>query len=311
MTEHSVRNHFCFLCKVKWIITIVMFAGAWSNSWGQVLDNRDGKAFTDEPFFNVDFIKTNKLKRLTGAFTFKKKGDVLRETIYKQVYDFNRDGQLVSTYETRKDDGSEDTSWVFFVYDDLGNMTTHRKTDQDGFQTVHYQYDSLGRVIHEEHTREIDTTNHEIVRSISFNKERISYANYDRQTKRTRYNNYDLPYLDEFFNYNELGYLIQRIERIKMTSAVYTFDYEYNREGKLAAIRKSSNRKEGYSEELLFKYDDLGNLIEKHIYRDGVFTTDIQIIYNSKSKLLSSVLTRQVSTGFITILRFRDYEFFD
>ena len=59
-----------------------------------------------------------------------------------------------------------------------------------------------------------------------------------------------------------------------------------------------------------FKYDDLGNLVEKHIYKNGVFTMDIQIIYNSKSKLLSAVLTRQVSTGFILILRFQDYEFF-
>ena len=76
-------------------------------------------------------------------------------------------------------------------------------------------------------------------------------------------------------------------------------------------IRKKSNQKEGYLEELLFKYDELGNLIEKQIYKNGVFTTDIQILYNSKSKLLASVITRQVSTGFMMIIRFKDYQFYD
>ena len=38
---------------------------------------------------------------------------------------------------------------------------------------------------------------------------------------------------------------------------------------------------------------------------------DIQILYNSKSKLLASVITRQVSTGFMMIIRFKDYEFYD
>jgi hypothetical protein len=117
--------------------------------------------------------------------------------------------------------------------------------------------------------------------------------------------------LDEYFNYNDEGYLLERIERVKMTSMVYTYHYEYNEKGKLAAIRKSSNSAEGYIEELKFQYDELGNLLEKHVYKNGIFTTDYQMIYNSKSKLLSTVITRQVSTNFLLILRFQDYEFFD
>jgi YD repeat-containing protein len=65
-----------------------------------------------------------------------------------------------------------------------------------------------------------------------------------------------------------------------------------------------------FAEEWFFKYDQLGNLIEKNIYKKGVFTTEIQIIYNNDTKLLSSVLTREVSTNFIMILRFMEYEFY-
>ena len=268
-----------------------------------------GEAFTDRPFFNEDFIRTNKVKRLNGTYTYKKDGAAMRETTYKHVYEFDRSGHQISSYETRADDGTKDTVWNIFRYDNSGFLSSHRKTDLEGFTTVLYTNDSLGRVIEEEFIREIDSSS-SIVRTISFNKERIEYTNYDLQEKRTRYNNYDLAYLDEFHNYNELGYLVERVERIKMTSTLYTYSYEYNREGKLSAIRKKSNRQEEYLEEMTFKYDDLGNLSEKQIFKNGEFTTDIQIIYNSKSKLLSAVLTKQVSTGFILILRFRDYEFY-
>ncbi len=271
-----------------------------------------GEAFTDKPFFNETFVKENKLKRLEGYFVYKKQGELMRDTKYKYSYEFDREGHLISTFETRKDDGTKDTTWNQYEYDALNNLIVHRKTDSEGFTSVHYDYDSLGRVIYEEYTRDyIDSSSNMISRSLTFNQERSTYADFDKQTKRTRYNNYDLPYLDEFFNYNELGYLVERTERIKMTSTIYTYSYEYNEQGKLAAIRKASNRQEGYMEEMLFKYDELGNLIEKHLYKNGVFTTDIQIIYNSKSRLLATVITRQVSTGFMMILRFKNYEFFD
>lgn len=302
-----MRYHFCFLCHVRVLLVFLVLSGL---SYAQVLDNRNGEAFTDRPFFNETFVKQNKLKSLNGTFVYKKQGELMKTTQFKYVYEFDQEGHLVSSYETRADDGTKDTTWNVYIYNDQNELETHRKTDQEGFTSVHYLYDEKGRVIDESYTRDIDSNNR-TVRSLLFNSESIKYAEFDNQTKATRYNNYDLPYLDEFWNYNDLGYLVERVERIKMTSTVYTYAYEYNEQGKLSAIRKSSNRKDGFIEELLFRYDELGNLIEKHIYKNGEFITDIQIIYNSKTKLLATVITRQVSTGFMMILRFKDYEFFD
>jgi YD repeat-containing protein len=290
-------------------ILLLVFSLCLSAAYAQVLDNRMGEAFTDKPFFNEDFVKRNRLKRLNGTYTYKNQGGPMRETKFKHVYEFDREGRLILTYETRTDDGTKDTSWNIYEYDEYGFLDLHRKTDEDGFTSVRYTNDSIGRIIKEEYVREIDS-NGRLVRTLTFNEERFVYAEFENQTKCTHYNNYDLPYLDEICNYNELGYLVSREERIKMTSSVYTYTHEYNDKGKLAAIKKTSNRKSGILEEMTFKYDELGNLIEKRIYRDGEFTTDIQIIYNSKTKLLSAVLTKQVSTGFMTIVRFKDYEFY-
>ena len=290
------------------IILLLSFL-IFGSAFAQVLDNRLGEAFTDKPFFNEEFVKRNRLKRLIGTYTYKNDGAAMRETQFVHVYEFDREGRLVSTYETRTDDGTQDTAWNIYGYDEYGFLGTYRKTDEDGFTTIRYTNDSIGRVIKEEYFREIDS-NGIIVRTLAFNEERIDYQEFDNQLKSTRYNNYNLPYLDEFWNYNDLGYLISREEQIKMTSSVYTFTHEYNDKGKLSAIKKTSNRVEGILEEITFKYDELGNLLEKRIYRNGEFTTDIQIIYNSQTKLLSAVLTKQVSTGFMTIVRFKDYEFF-
>ncbi len=280
-------------------------------SSAQVLQNKEGNAFTDKPFFNREFIQKNKIKQLKGVYTYKKHGDIMRETKYIYVYRFDRNGNLISTIETCPDDGSKDTVRNIYRYDENNLLTAHLKSNQDGFQSIYFEYDSLGRVISEEFKRESVDSNHRIIESITFNKETFVYQDFGLQTKRTRYNSYNLPYLDEFFNKNELGYLVERIERLKMTNDVYTISYEYNEKGLLSAIRKRNNKQGGYTEEYTFEYDELGNLEQKHIYRNGVFTTDIQIIYNSKSKLISSIITRQVSTGFLMILRFREFEYYD
>ena len=290
---------------------LILFIFIGFSGFGQVLDNQNGDAFTDKPFFNQKFIFENQIKQLSGYYVYKKKGESMKATKYKYVYNFNNLGDLTSTFETCPDDGTKDTIWNIYGYDSQKNLAVHKKTDLDGFTSVYYEYDSLNRVVSEEFKREIISDEDTSVRFLTFNKERLKYFNYDGQTKRTRFNNYELPYLDEFWNYNDLGYLVERTERVKMTSDIYTYAYSYNEKGKLASIGKSSNRKDGFIEELRFKYDELGNLIEKYIYKNGVFTTDIQIVYNSKSKLVSSIITRQVSTGFLMILRFNEFEFFN
>lgn len=280
--------------------------------YGQVLDNREGNAFTDKPFFNTSFIKVNNLKRLEGYYVYKKKNDIMRDTHYKCVYNFDQEGRLKSSFETRPDDGSLDTTWNIYEYDVNDLLITHRKTEQQGFTSVHFTYDEQKRVIEETFTRDYtDSAGKYVARSLLFNSEKFTYEQYDRQLKSTRFNSEGLPYLEEIWNYNELGYLVERTERIKMTNTLYTYIYEYNEHGKLSAIRKKSNLQKDFLEEFTFQYDELGNLIEKHIYRNGVFTTDIQIVYNSKSRLISSVITKQVSTGFLSIVRFNTYEFYD
>ncbi len=306
-SKGNIREFDSFFCSVRLVGIFVMCS---IFSFGQVLDNRQGEAFTEKPFFNESFIKENKIKEIKGEFSYMKTGKGLVPMKYYSSYSFDNQGHLVESYETRPDDGSEDTTFNYYFYNEADLLELHRATEKEGLLAIHYSYDSLDRLVGKEFKRDIDS-NGQIIRTLSFNKERIAYFDYDKQLKCTYYNNYDLPYMDEFFNYNEMGYLMERIERIKMTSTVYTYQHEYDEMGKLSAIRKISNKSEVPVEEMEFSYDELGNLIEKLIYRNGILKTNIQIIYNAKTHLLESVITTEEATGFMMVCRYRDYKFFN
>lgn len=277
----------------------------------QMIDNKNGIAFSDEPFFNEEFIKANKIKSIKGSYMFKKSGDIIRNTPYECIYEFNNDGLLVAYFETNHSNGIKDTIHNLYEYDAYGNLVKHQKKDKAGYQTLVYTYDKDFRITAIENRRDVLDKQNDVSKSIYFNKEKIQYHDYGNQIKKITFNSYDLPYQDEIDYFDSLGYLIETSKKYKMTSNSLSKKFEYNEKGLLAAIRKSSNVNGVYDEELLFKYDDLGNLLEKHIYKNGQYISDIQIIYNLDTKLLSSILTRTVETNFIKILRFKEITFYE
>lgn len=289
---------------VVWILLFPVLGNA------QLLDNSKGTAFSDIPFFNEKFIRNNHIKSLKGTYTYKKLDDVMRQTNFISVYEFDRNGHLVQSYDTRK----EDTLVLFYGYDQKGNLAFVRRKDQNGFWSTHYEYDSLNRKVKEEYRRDIDTAGTLLVpvfeRSTVLNFETMTYQPAKQQQKKTVYNNYGFPYMEETSNFNADGYLLDKEERLKMTSQTITTIYGYTEKGWISKITTTSSSNSKTNQEILFKYDEQGNLIEKHVYKNGVFTTDIQVIYNPQSGLISSVLTRDVASNFISILRFEDYRYY-
>ena len=132
----------------------------------------------------------------------------------------------------------------------------------------------------------------------------------DSMIKKTIYNSYDLPYMHEFTYYNSLGYRTEKRQQLIMTTGVTSYKYAYNEKGLLASVKTFTQDEVKPSEESIYLYDDYGNLTEKQYYRNGVYITETEMIYNEKSKLLTYVLTRDVATNFIMILSFKNYSFY-
>lgn len=278
---------------------------------GQVLDNSLGQAFTDKPFFNKTFIKGNKIKSIDGRFNYKKAGEAMYPTKFHYVYQFDSEGYLVASYETKADDGTKDTTWNKYEYDSQDRLITHKRGDANGLTAIRYFYDDKNRIIKEQFWKEPIDSFGVPEKPILQNEETMTYTNFDLQEKKTVLNSYGLPYIEEMKYYNAEGYLLERNERLMMTSATNRSLYEYNEKGMISSIKSFNGRTEVPSEEWKYKYDEFGNLLEKQYYRDGTYITETAILYNSKSNLMSAILIRDVKSSFIMAIRFQDYLFFD
>ncbi len=243
-------------------------------------------------------------------------GDVLRNSEYIVDFEFNEAGQLIKGYETKKYEHSIDTVVSFYGYTSTGNLAFKRDKDHRGFFSTHYEYDDKGRVTREEYRRDIDSINSSISpifeRSTIINFETMKYEDFENQSKKTVSNNYGFPYLEEIsYFHSELKYLVRKEARLKMTYETQKTTYNYTSKGWISRIETISSANPNANQEIEFKYDESGNLIAKEIYKNGDFLVDIQIIYNSKTGLITYLLSRDVKSNFITILKFNQYEYFE
>ena len=76
-----------------------------------MMENEKGTILSDDPFFNEKFIKSVKLKSITGTISSKKELGAISNTGRKQAFLFNENGSLKSFYKTSK---NRDTSFIFY-----------------------------------------------------------------------------------------------------------------------------------------------------------------------------------------------------
>lgn len=282
---------------------------------GQLLDNREGNAFTDVPFFNRAFVKASKLKQIKGKYTFKKQGDIMRKSDYVYIFEFDEQGNLREHFETAKGDIVSDSIVKFYDYDSSNRLVRMRISQKKGFLTTIYVHDTLGRVIREETYRDIDTTHSmlhpQIERSLLWNTETFTYDNYNGQDKKIAYNSYGNPYLETSRLYDSLGYLKQISELYTITRNQLNTYYTYSDKGWIASMRTFANQDSIPRHEDYFTYDEYGNMQSKKVYFNGVFTTEYQLIYSQTTGLLHSILIREVSSNFISIIQFQPPAFWN
>lgn len=294
---------------------VVLSIAITATAQAQLLDNSRGQAFTEYPFFNTQFIRASRIKEIKGSYTFKKQGDRMRQTDYVYVFSFDEQGHLVRHYETAKGEIVTDTVVRYYTYDASDNMLTKRINEKRGFMTTYYTYDDQDRVIREEIWRDIDTLHSlltpDIERSILWNSETMTHEKYGTQHKKRTFNSYGNQYLETSTYYDSLGYLSEVQELYTITRDQYSTKYTYGNKGWVENIKTFHGIDPVPLTELQFTYDQYGNLSSKKEYKNGVFTTEYQVIYSGSTGMLSSVLIREVSSNFISIIRFSEPTFWD
>lgn len=275
--------------------------------FGQMISNQNGKAFSDHEFFNDQFIKNNKIKRIQGSYSFKKNGDLIRTVPGSYTFTFDDAGRLVSIVDLKWNGKKLDTLVSYFSYNDNSSLSLFKKSEYGGITEQEMTYDSLGRLTKIINYRVGIDSKGNTIKKTEVNQESIRYNG----EKRTRFNSYGLPYLISFDTYDEDGYKITSQEKLKRSGTVSKKTYSYTEKGFLQEVLTFYDKKPDPVQTITFSYDAFGNMTERLEKKMNTLVKDLQVIFDTKTQLLHSIIRRNPNNNFMAIVRFTTYEYFD
>ena len=290
-------------------ILLIQFCGG---LFSQILENTEGQTFGEKPNFVEDFVRRNKIKSIKGTFSTKAAMDYIRPNDDIYIYKFNQSGELTLEYKTQLGD----TLVTIYLYDDRGNLTVLRKSDQYGFHSYHYKYDALNRIIYSEYRRDTNRGQDKLAfepdQSLIVSTETFEYIELEgKNYKKIYYNNTGNIYKEEFFYFDENNYLIRQEGILKTGSGRTNTTYAYDEKGRLLEKYSESFVMGNYTSKYAYEYDEFGNILSLKYYRNGEYITEYQIMYYPETLLLLGIITRDHATNFMTILSFKEYVYFD
>ena len=293
----------------------LMFLGKADSCFSQMLYNREGDAFVDAPFFNEANIKINKIKSIRGTYHFKKLNDKIRPSGLIYGCDFDTLGRITMRFETRKFLDKVDTVVTFFEYGDNLKLRLLRKYDANSYYAEVYDYNENGQMIRVEYRKDLNKTSNPLRfildKQFLISFETMTYEKFENQEKKTHFNNFGLPFQYTFHYYNELGYLTEIVENLAVSSGQRKTTFAYNERGLIQEKKHVSSVMGNSSFRITYAYDPIGNLTSSELYRNGDYITETQVIYNSKTGLISSLLKKQIDTQIISILNLDEYKYYN
>lgn len=295
--------------KVLVILGFIVFVG---NSFAQVFVNRCEEIFGDRPMFVQNYIRQYGVKTISGIVSTKAQLDEIRQTTDIHFYKFNRAGELTLEYKTQ----FGDTLITIYVYDERSNVIIKRKADQYGFHSYHYRYDNLNRLISYEYRNEKNSGQDEFTHVPDENKlvtsERFEYiALENKNYKKIYYNNIGVAYKEEFYYFNEKGWLTKQESALKNGAGRSSVIYNYDEAGQLITKETAVSMMGNFTTKNAFDYDENGNTLAQRFYRDDTYMMEYQYLYLPENGLLSAIISREHANNFMTIISFKAYTFFE
>ena len=289
---------------------LIIILGSFFTANTQIIDNSEGQAFGQIPFFNSDFVSKNKIKKLKGFFSVTSPTTPVIQTGLYCVYEFDEQGRLSHTIETYQGTNSTDSLENFYFYNEKNQLIQHRKKEHNGYTAIVNELDEKGRIIKQIYKRDLLNSKGELVESFLINEETMKYKLIDSTEICTIYNNYNLPYLEKTIKYNTNGYLVEISERSITTSGFYKVTYSYNERGWLESKKKFVNSSSEPVEEWRYQYDTFGNIKNIFSYSFGELVEEKEIYYNDKSLILSNILFIDAKTKRVKMLQLKEKQFY-
>lgn len=291
---------------IRWFL-LVLFACLAGNLSAQMLTNIEGRVMSDEPFFNNEFIRYNKLAWMEGVYSEKRNNQPIKPRKEAVHYRFDATGNLrLISRIFNAGSRTADTVNLAFVYDASNQLIARKRSENGGTTTYAYRYDGAGRLIETEHFRSgenlYQSAEVSVPQGVRVNRETFAYQDFAGQQKCTVFNAQGKPYREEIRYTDTLGYLTGKSSRYLVTSGYQQAQYAYNDRGWL--IREVSTGLQGDTTRREFTYDNLGNVLSEDVYRGSKHTEHAEFLYDEHTAILKAILRKDVPTGTIGIVQF-------
>ncbi|MEZ4799425.1 MAG: hypothetical protein R2809_06550 [Flavobacteriales bacterium] len=293
------------------VFFIVFTALICSSSNGQIIDNRLGKAFSEEMYFNQEFLWQNKIKKITGVLSIKRPSRPIEQRPDVYVYKINQVGLLEELDKVTSVLHLVDSLTIQYKRNDLGEVELRTEQGNRGFYTKKFFYNKEGKVERLDYGKSENLSTQkgklEAGQTITINSESYSYNHLsDTVVMKSCYNNYGLLYSNITTVINKLGYLVSEKEVIVMSNRSITQTYKYNEKGWLEEIvidspPMSVKRQKYY-------YDELGNLLKMERYLGDEMIQEVEVLY-TETMLIEAYLDHDIRSHDIIITKFT-YEFY-
>jgi hypothetical protein len=295
-----------FFSLISFFVVLTGIAGA------QILDT-EKSMFTEEPFFNAAAIAANNIKSITTEHHFKRDKEKMHDKGIRVIYEFDEAGKLIKYMNVfRKYEGERDTVFIFYEYDENGRWTVKRTTDNFGFYSLTFTYDSKGNIVEETFSREINAGgsngNFVLAKQYPMGVEKYEFQYVSPTFYKKKYlNNLGTPFKEIAYVLDDKGKVIEETGTFMTTRMLERKTFEYDEKLKLSKKTEYTDVVRDIVNTFIYIYDSNDVLVEIRQMKNGDFVKVTEFMLSDKG-LVSAMLTRDNAAKMIEVVKF-SYEF--
>ncbi len=277
----------------KWLLVSFLLFSTYRSD-GQQIDLGVGDIDFLQLPFNQEFIRRNRIVRITVEEQNKRSNQPIRFSGTRKSYDFDGKGRCSARSTYRERYGRNDTIFEVFNISPADQVTRYDRKDNAGFyrETFKRSGDTLTTCTYRGYGQDSAVTwiacEHRVTKRFELREEeRVLNEN-------------GLPYLNLIRTYDAAGYLLKSEEEYVISRKKRTTEFSYNDYGRLQFRRRTTEKG---TEEWSFEYDEQGMLSEVFYRVDGALVWRRAIVPDDYGRI-AAVLTLDPKTEDITIEKF-------
>lgn len=260
------------------------------------------KIFSDEPFLNTAIIKENKVKSMTIEIQSKADHKPIVHHNMWLAYDFDKEGRMIHNYKLfRQSDYHFDTLLVSYEYDLQNRIIAKRMSDNFGFYSLNYEYDSKGAILKETYCRDISSgkghLDFKLQKQYPIAVETFKTECYTAtQCKRFALNNLGNAYKETLIYYDKKGKVLSEETSFINTGKREKRSFNYDEKGRITEISDYTDIAGEQTQLISIDYDKDGRIIKWMVYKNNQLKENAEFLFlENKPQVISAYINRKES----------------